>query len=191
MTDTIRIAGADDVPALYALLQDAYAPLVPQGVHFTITRSPIERVAQTVARETTFVLEHALPEGHAALAATLTVRFPWVSGEHPRTPYPFLHWFAVAPAFKRQGFGHALLAHVEKQFLASLVKAPATYLATATNHPWLQSYYERGGYVAFDRSTNALGTPLVWLRKILIPDLYPGPAADDTATRHVPLHANA
>ncbi|RKU00129.1 GNAT family N-acetyltransferase [Burkholderia sp. Nafp2/4-1b] len=191
MTGTIRIAGADDVPAVYALLQDAYAPLVPQGVHFTITRSPIERVAQTVARETTFVLEHTTAEGHAALAATLTVRFPWVSGERQRTPYPFLHWFAVAPAFKRQGFGHALIAHVETQFLAAQVKAPATYLATATNHPWLQSYYERRGYVPFDRSTNALGTPLVWLRKILIPDLYPDPAAHDTAAHGVHLHANA
>lgn len=191
MTDTIRIAGADDVPAVYALLQNAYAPLAAQGVHFTITRSPIERVAQTIARETTFVLEHATPDGRTALAATLTVRFPWVSGERHRTPYPFLHWFAVAPAFKRQGFGHALIAHVETQFLASQVKAPATYLATATNHPWLQSYYERSGYQPFDRSTNALGTPLVWLRKILIPDLYPAPTADDTARDHERIHANA
>lgn len=83
MTDTIRIAGADDVPALYALLQDAYAPLVPQGVHFNIIRSPIEHVAQTVARETTFVLERADADGRRAPAATLTVRFPWVSGERP------------------------------------------------------------------------------------------------------------
>ncbi|MDN7853436.1 GNAT family N-acetyltransferase [Burkholderia seminalis] len=191
MTDTIRIAGAEDVPALYALLQDAYAPLVPQGVHFAITRAPIERVAQTVARETTFVLERAAPEGRAALAATLTVRFPWVSGERHRMPYPFLHWFAVAPAFKRQGVGLALLAHVETQFLTAQVKAPATYLATATNHPWLQSYYERNGYVPFDRSTNTLGTPLVWLRKVLIPDLCPDPAAADTAAHGVTLHATA
>ncbi|MBJ9592971.1 GNAT family N-acetyltransferase [Burkholderia seminalis] len=191
MTDTIRLAGADDVPALYALLQDAYAPLVPQGVHFTITRSPIERVARTVARETTFLLERATPEGHPALAATLTVRFPWVSGERHRMPYPFLHWFAVAPAFNRQGLGHALLAHVETQFLTAQLKAPATYLATATNHPWLQAYYERNGYVPFDRSTNPLGTPLVWLQKVLIPDLCPDPATDDTATHDVPLHATA
>ncbi|MCA7898900.1 GNAT family N-acetyltransferase [Burkholderia cepacia] len=191
MTDSIRIAGADDVPALYALLQDAYAPLVPQGVLFTITRSPIERVAQTVARETTFVLEHTTPEGRLALAATLTVRFPWVSGERHRMPYPFLHWFAVAPAFKRQRFGHALIEHVESRFLAEQVKAPATYLATATNHPWLQPYYERNGYLPFDRSTNALGTPLVWLRKILLPELYRDPAADDATAHDVPLHANA
>ncbi|RQR51289.1 GNAT family N-acetyltransferase [Burkholderia sp. Bp9140] len=179
MTDTIRVAGADDVPTLYALLQDAYAPLVPQGVHFTITRSPIERVAQTVARETTFVLEHPDDDGRLALAATLTVRFPWVSGERHRTPYPFLHWFAVAPAFKRQGLGRTLIAHVESQFLTAQVKAPMTYLATAANHPWLRPYYERDGYVAFDHSTNALGTPLVWLRKILIPDLYRDGAVPD------------
>jgi GNAT superfamily N-acetyltransferase len=191
MTDTIRVAGADDVPALYALLQDAYAPLVPQGVHFTITRSPVERVAQTVARETTFVLERAAADGRPALAATLTVRFPWVSGERHRTPYPFLHWFAVAPAFKRLGLGLALLGHVETQFLTEQVKAPGTYLATATNHPWLQPYYERQGYVAFDRSTNALGTPLVWLRKILIPDLYREPAAADAAPDAGHLRARA
>ncbi|CAB3767429.1 GCN5 family acetyltransferase [Burkholderia sp. MSh2] len=181
MTDAIRVAGADDVPALYALLQDAYAPLEQQGVLFTITRSPIERVAQTVARETTFVLERTDADGRAALAATLTVRFPWVSGERHRTPYPFLHWFAVAPAFKRLGLGQALIDHVESRFLTEQVKAPATYLATATRHPWLQPYYEKRGYVAFDRSTNALGTPLVWLRKILIPALYPDPPAADAA----------
>ncbi|OXI79488.1 GNAT family N-acetyltransferase [Burkholderia sp. AU31652] len=191
MTDTIRIASADDVPAVYALLQDAYAPLAAQGVHFTITRSPIERVAQAVARETTFVLEHAAPDGRTALAATLTVRFPWVSGERHRTPHPFLHWFAVAPAFARQGLGHTLLEHVETQFLAAQVKAPATYLATAIHHPWLQSYYERGGYVPFDRSTNALGTPLVWLRKILIPDLYEDPAMADAAPERLPVPVDA
>lgn len=191
MTDTIRIAGADDVPALYALLQDAYAPLVPQGVLFNIVRSPIEHVAQTVARETTFVLERAGADGRRAPAATLTVRFPWVSGERHRTPYPFLHWFAVAPAFKRQGLGLALLDHVEAQFLTEQVKAPATYLATATNHPWLQPYYERQGYVAFDRSTNTLGTPLVWLRKILIPDLYREPPAADAAPGAERLRASA
>ncbi|WP_155774324.1 GNAT family N-acetyltransferase [Burkholderia pseudomultivorans] len=197
MTAAIRIADADDVPALHALLQAAYAPLVPQGVHFTIMRAPIGRIAQTVARETTFVLEHLDDDGRTTLAATLTVRFPWVADERHRMPYPFLHWFAVAPAFKRQGLGRALLAHVESRFLTAQVKAPATYLATASNHPWLQPYYERDGYVAFDRSTNALGTPLVWLRKILIPALYRDPSevgapsasmhARDIDARRVPL----
>ena len=161
MTARQRGSPADDVPASTRCCRRLRAA---RGAgHFTITRSPIERVAQAVAREATFVLEHAAPDGHTALAATLTVRFPWVSGERHRTPYPFLHWFAVAPAFTRQA-GHAARTRRD-QFLAAQVKAPATYLATAIHHPWLQSYYERGGYVPFDRSTNALGTPLVWLRK--------------------------
>jgi GNAT superfamily N-acetyltransferase len=172
MTDTIRLAGQDDVPALYDLLQRAYAPLAEVGVHFTITRSPIERVAQTVASQTTFVVERPAADGGTTLAATLTVRFPWTPEDRHRAPYPFVHWFAVAPAFKQQGLGNTLLAHVEEAFLKAQVKAPAAYLATAINHPWLRSFYERHGYAPFDYSTNPLGTPLVWLRKILIPELY-------------------
>jgi len=173
MTDTIRIAGQDDVPALYDLLQQAYAPLAREGVHFTITRSPIERVQNTVASHTTFVLERESTAGSGKeIAATLTVRFPWTPEDRHLSPHPFIHWFAVAPNYKRQGLGNRLLEHVEGTFLKSQVKAPATYLATAVEHPWLKPYYERHGYVAFHRSTNALGTPLVWLRKILIPELY-------------------
>lgn len=173
MTDTIRIADQHDVPALYDLLQQAYAPLAREGVHFTITRSPVERVQRTVASHTTFVLERESPSGDKALAATLTVRFPWTPEDRHLTPYPFIHWFAVAPDFKRQGLGNTLLAYVENTFLKTQVKAPATYLATAVEHPWLKAFYERHGYVPFQQSINALGTPLVWLRKVLIPELYP------------------
>lgn len=179
MTDTIRIAGPHDVPALYALLQESYAPLLSEGVQFTITGSPIERVAQAVASQTSFVIERTLDNGDTVLAATLTVRFPWSPDGTRREPWPFLHWFAVAPAFKRQGLGDRLLDHVETEFLRAQVKAPATWLATAVNHPWLPSLYERRGYVPFHHSTNARGTPLVWLRKILIPELYP--QTDETA----------
>ncbi|CAG9251890.1 Ribosomal protein S18 acetylase RimI-like enzyme [Paraburkholderia unamae] len=173
MSEAIRIAGQDDVPALYDLLQQAYAPLVSEGVHFTITRSPVERVFHTVASHTTFVLVRPSPTGSGTrLAATLTVRFPWTQGDRHLSPYPFLHWFAVAPEYKRQGLGSTLLEHVEDNFLKAQVKAPAAYLATAVEHPWLRPYYERLGYSPFHRSTNVLGTPLVWLRKILIPELY-------------------
>ncbi|MFM0045429.1 GNAT family N-acetyltransferase [Paraburkholderia sediminicola] len=173
MTDTIRIAGEDDVPALYDLLQQAYAPLAREGVHFTITRSPIERVQRTVASHTTFVLEReSATDSGKTLAATLTVRFPWTSEDRHLTPHPSIHWFAVAPDYKRQGLGNTLLEHVEEMFLKAQVKAPAAYLGTAVEHPWLRPYYERHGYVPFHRSTNALGTPIVWLRKILIPTLY-------------------
>ncbi|MBN3725590.1 GNAT family N-acetyltransferase [Burkholderia sp. Ac-20379] len=179
MTDTIRIATAADAPALYALLQQAYAPLAQHNVHFTITRAPVSQVEQAVASQTSFVLERPGGDDRPVLAATVTVRFPWMDSDRQRTPYPFLHWFAVAPAFKRQGLGSILLAHVEERFLAAQVKAPATYLATAIEHPWLPRYYQQRGYVPFDRSVNALGTSLVWLRKVLIPELYEAPARAD------------
>jgi GNAT superfamily N-acetyltransferase len=172
MTDTIRIAGQQDVPALYELLQQAYASLVHEGVHFTITRSPIERVESAVASQTTFVLERESAADGKALAATLTVRFPWTPAERHLSPHPFLHWFAVAPGYKRHGLGTTLIDYVENTFLKAQVKAPAAYLATAVEHPWLKRYYEQRGYVPFHRSTNALGTPLVWLRKILLPEIY-------------------
>ncbi|WP_186067730.1 GNAT family N-acetyltransferase [Burkholderia gladioli] len=175
MSDTIRIAGADDVPALYALLQQAYAPLVQQGVHFTITRSPLGLVADTVASQTSFVLERENAAGERVLAATATVRFPWTPAPQRRSSSPFLHWFAVAPAFKRQGLGNRLLDHVESRFLGEQLKAGALHLATAVEHPWLPRYYEARGYRPFDRSVNALGTPLVWLEKNL------GTAGQDSA----------
>jgi hypothetical protein len=65
MTDIIRIAGQHDVPAVYDLLQRAYAPLTREGVHFTITRSPVERVEHTVASHTTFVLERESAARHS------------------------------------------------------------------------------------------------------------------------------
>jgi GNAT superfamily N-acetyltransferase len=181
MTNTIRIAGQQDVPTLYDLLQQAYAPLVSDGVHFTITRSPIGRVESAVASQTTFVLERESATGGNDLAATLTVRFPWTPADRRVDPYPFLHWFAVAPAYKRQGLGTTLIEYVEDTFLKGQLKAPAAYLATAVEHPWLKAYYEGRGYAPFHRSTNALGTPLVWLRKILIPEIYEDtPAAEAT-----------
>ena len=189
MTDTIRIASADDVPAVYALLQDAYAPLAAQGVHFTITRSPIERVAQAVAREATFVLEHAAPDGHTALAATLTVRFPWVSGERHRTPYPFLHWFAVAPAFTRQA-GHTLLEHVET--VPGRAGQGARDVSRDRDPPSMAAVVLRARRLRAVRSLDQRARHAARLaQKILIPDLYEDPATADAPPERLPVPVNA
>ncbi|AXE92692.1 GNAT family N-acetyltransferase [Paraburkholderia terricola] len=173
MKDTVRVATADDAPALYRLLQQSYAPLAQQGIHFTITRTPFEQVREKVLRESTFVLERThSPHAETEIVATLTVRFPWLSQDEQAPPYPFIHWFAVSERYKRQRAGSALLDHVETAFLRAQIKAPAVYLATAVGHPWLRNVYERRGYEPFRHSINALGTPLVWLRKILIADIY-------------------
>lgn len=173
MKDTVRIATADDAPALYRLLQQSYAPLARHGIHFTITRTPFEQVREKILRESTFVLERThSPHAETEIVATLTVRFPWLSHDKHAPPYPFIHWFAVSERYKRQGVGSALLDHVETEFLRSQIKAPAAYLATAVEHPWLRNVYERRGYQSFRQSINALGTPLVWPNKILVPDIY-------------------
>lgn len=176
MTQTaLRIATEADAPRLLKLLHAAYSEL-PSGVLFTVTRAGVDLVRQRIRQHTTFVIEQAGgngPDRQADLLGTVSIRFPWVPDEAPRAPYPFIHWFAVSPAHKQQGLGRRLLDHAELNFLRDTVKAPAVHLATAIKHPWLTQLYLSRGYEPFGNSTNALGTELVWLRKALLPDLYP------------------
>jgi S-(2-succino)cysteine N-acetyltransferase len=167
MADSIRIAGAEDAPAVLDLLRAAYQPLREMGIRFTAVTADLGQVRRIVERHTTFLLER---DGEAA--ATVSVRFPWPMGEGHLASYPFIHWFAVAPRLKRQGVGSALLQHVEEDFLRDRVKAPAVYLATATRHPWLRGIYERRGYQAFHRQPSSRGEEMVFLRKILLPEIY-------------------
>lgn len=167
MAETIRIAGTADAPAVLDLLRAAYQPLREMGIRFTAVTADLDLVRRTVERHTTFLLER---DGEAA--ATVSVRFPWPVGEGHLASYPFIHWFAVAPDLKRQGVGSALLRHVEDDFLRNQIKAPAVYLATATRHPWLRGIYERRGYQAFHRQPSSRGEEMVFLRKILLPEIY-------------------
>jgi GNAT superfamily N-acetyltransferase len=167
MAESIRIAGADDAPAVLDLLRAAYQPLREMGIRFTAVTADLDLVRRTVERHTTFLLEH---DGEPV--ATVSVRFPWPVGEGHLASYPFIHWFAVAPNLKRQGVGSALLQHVEADFLRDRIKAPAVYLATATRHPWLQGIYERRGYEPFHGHLGSGGEAIVFLRKILLPEIY-------------------
>ena len=167
MAESIRIAGAADAPAVLDLLRAAYQPLREMGIRFTAVTADLDLVRRTVERHTTFLLER---DGEAA--ATVSVRFPWPMGEGHLASYPFIHWFAVAPGLKRQGIGSALLRHVEDDFLRDRVKAPAVYLATATRHPWLRGIYERRGYQAFHHQPSSRGEEMVFLRKVLLPEIY-------------------
>jgi GNAT superfamily N-acetyltransferase len=166
MSDTIRIATAEDGVELHRLIQAAYQPLRALRIPFTAITADVDLVRQKVRRHTTFVVER-----NAAIIATVSVRFPWPIGENHLTSYPFIHWFAVSPHFKRQSIGTALLDHVELNFLRDQIKAPAVYLATATRHPWLAGIYERRGYEAFYKHIKD-DDEMVFLRKILNPELY-------------------
>lgn len=166
MSDSIRIATVDDALVLHRLLQAAYQPLREMNIQFTATTADVDLVREKVRRHTTFVVER-----DAVIIATVSVRFPWPMGETHLTSYPFIHWFAVSPDFKRQSIGSALLDHVELTFLRDQIKAPAVYLATATRHPWLAGIYERRGYEGFYKHTRN-DDEIVLLRKILNPDIY-------------------
>lgn len=167
MTERIRIAKPEEAELLHGLLQRAYAPLIPQGIHFTITRASVADVRATIVNESTFVLE-----SDGQLVATLTVRFPWTESSRQLAPWPFLHWFAVDPAFKGQGYGSRIIRYVEESFLRDTLKSPAVYLATAIKHPWLASLYLRRGYQPFHRAVNPLGVELVYLTRVLDQQRY-------------------
>lgn len=168
----IRLATPDDAPRLLALLHAAYAGLEAHGVRFTVTQADAATVRERIRLHTSFLLEAPGPGGEPELRATVSVRFPWATGEGHRTAYPFIHWFAVHPGHKRQGLGRRLLDHAEHHFLRDTVKAPAVYLGTAVRHPWLTQLYAARGYEVFDRGVNRLGTELVWMRKVLLAGAY-------------------
>ncbi len=98
MADSIRIAGADDAPAVLDLLRAAYQPLRDMGIRFTAVTADLDLVRRIVERHTTFLLER---DGEAV--ATVSVRFPWPIGEGHLASYPFIHWFAVAPTPEAAG----------------------------------------------------------------------------------------
>ncbi|CAH0295766.1 GCN5 family acetyltransferase [bacteria symbiont BFo1 of Frankliniella occidentalis] len=162
MTERIRLAKPEEAEWLHGLLQRAYTPLVAQGINFTVSRSTVADVAAVIASESTFVLER---DGQRV--ATLTVRFPWTQDNTQLAPWPFLHWFAVEPDYKGQGYGSRIIRYVEESFLRDTLKSPAVYLATAIKHPWLTQLYLRRGYQPFHRAINPLGVELVYLTRVL------------------------
>ncbi|WP_456311226.1 GNAT family N-acetyltransferase [Serratia proteamaculans] len=167
MTERIRLAKPEDAELLHDLLQRAYAPLLTQGIHFTITQASVADVAAVIASESTFVLEQ-----NGQPVATLTARFPWTENKRQLAPWPFLHWFAVDPSHKGQGQGSRIIRYVEESFLRDTLKSPAVYLATAIKHPWLTDLYLRRGYQPFHRAINPLGVELVYLTRVLDQQRY-------------------
>lgn len=166
MSDSIRIAIAQDATALHRLIKASYEPLREMNIKFTATTANVDLVREKIERHTTFVVER-----DTEIIATISVRFPWPMGENHLTSYPFLHWFAVAPELKRQSIGSSLLNYVELNFLRDQIKAPAVYLATATRHPWLVGIYQRRGYEGFYKRDKD-GDEMVLLRKILNQHIY-------------------
>jgi GNAT superfamily N-acetyltransferase len=165
MTQHIRLALVEDAPTVLALTLRAYEPIRELNIKFTAATADLGLVINNIQRNATYVLEQ-----DRSIIATVTVRYPWADPNH-FSPYPFIWWFAVDPAYKQKGIGSTLLTWVEEKVLRDQVKAPAVYLATAERHPWLVSIYERRGYKIFDEKENN-GDKIVYLRKILNESLF-------------------
>lgn len=168
MSQSIQIAKPDDAEEIFALLQRAYASLVALDVHFTISQGNVEQVRRVIEQETVLVLRK-----WKRAVATVTVRFPWQQETDAPSSLPFIHWFAVDPDYKGQGYGREIISYAEDTLLKETLKAPGVYLATATKHPWLSELYLRRGYQPFYHHTNALGEALVFLKK----EFHPQPIA--------------
>ena len=105
MSQSVQVAKPDDAEEIFALLQRAYASLLEQDIHFTITQGNVSQVRQTIERETVLVLRK-----WQRAVATVTVRFPWTQQANAPSQLPFIHWFAVDPDFKGQGYGREIIS---------------------------------------------------------------------------------
>ncbi len=145
MAQQIRLAKIGDAPNVLDMTLRAYEPIRELNIMFSAATADLQLVTNNIRRNATYVLEQ-----DDRIIATVTVRYPWADPEH-FSPYPFIWWFAVDPAYKQKGLGSTLLTWVEEKLLRDQIKAPAVYLAITKRHTWLVSIYKGRGYKIFDQ----------------------------------------
>ncbi|MDQ0201525.1 GNAT family N-acetyltransferase [Neobacillus ginsengisoli] len=162
MSNTYRLATLEDAEELLSLTLRAYEPIRKLGIQFPAATADIELVKHNITNHSCYVLEQ-----NNSIVATLSVRlFEEV------TDLPCVWWFAVDPAYKKQGFGSKILRYVEEVIIRDTLKAPAVALGTSDKHPWLIPMYERNGYERFYEVDHGERGKGVFLRKVLIPEMF-------------------
>lgn len=147
----LRLATADDIPAISALVREAYGKWVP-----VIGREPLPMRADyalAVARHRIDLYEHA---GQlAGLIETI-----------PQDDHLLIENVAVAPACQGQGLGRRLLAHAEHLAQARGQELVRLY----TNAAFAQNvaFYQRQGYL-IEREEPFMGGMTVYFWKRLAP----------------------
>ena len=145
----IRQAAPDDAPAIARLVDEAYSPYIPR-----IGRKPapmLDDYRQVIAEADAFVCTR-----DGEVAGVLVLR--------PQGPALLLENIAVAPAFKGQGIGKALLAFCEERARAQGFQAIELY----TNQLMTENIalYTKLGYRETHRATEN-GFARVFMRKAI------------------------
>ena len=145
----IRKALPDDAPAIARLVDEAYSPYIPR-----IGRKPapmLDDYRQVIAEADSFVCTR-----NGEVAGVLVLR--------PQGPALLLENIAVAPAFKGQGIGKALLAFCEERARAQGFQAIELY----TNQLMTENIalYTKLGYRETHRATEN-GFARVFMRKVV------------------------
>lgn len=166
MSDTIRLAAAEDATTVRDILFRAYEPIRKLELKWPAANATVELVAANIQRNECYVLEQ-----DGDIAATLTYS---LEGEvRDVTALPFIKWFAVDPLLQARGLGTKLMDWVERSVILGQHRAPAVTLATAARHPWLADMYRRNGYASILDFDPKNGDGVMHLmRKILDPALY-------------------
>lgn len=166
MPRNIRLATVEDKEKLLDLILRAYVSARELGIHFAAATADVELVETNIKNNMCYVLEE-----DGKLLATCSLRMPW--GLQPG-PYgvPHLYWFAVDPDLGKKGVGTYLLEWVENTIVRDTLKSPALSLGTADKHPWLVGMYEKHGYEKVGTADLGKGHITIYMRKILLPELF-------------------
>ena len=133
---TIRACGAADVPALFAIVNDAaraYKGIIPAD-RWHEPYMPREE------------LEHEIADGVAFWGAERDGRLVGVMGIQDRGDVTLIRHAYVRTAERRQGIGAGLLRHLET------LTAKPILIGTWSAATWAIAFYEKHGYRVLPRS---------------------------------------
>ena len=133
---------ADSIPAITALLHEAYGSLARQGFRFLASHQDDAMTLSRLTRGDAFIAESA-----GQIIGTITVYPPWPDSpcDWYRQPHVFkLGQLAVAPPLQSQGIGRALMEFAEQH--ARTRGAVELAMDTAEGATHLLEWYQRLGY---------------------------------------------
>ncbi len=126
-----------DIPVLRKLLNEAYKELSDQGLNYTATYQDEETTRQRIQKGRAFVLEL----NNKIIATILFSKENYITKRNTA----YVGQFAVAPEYKKRGYGSLLMTYCED--LAQAEKFEGIQLDTAQPAAHLVNWYLKRGYV--------------------------------------------